>query len=377
MIPRPRHLYVHVPFCGRRCSYCDFAIAVRRETPVHDYLAALEGEFRLRYPAAEPWSLDTVYLGGGTPSRLGADGIWRLLDIVRGHATISDGAEVTIEANPDDVTTPLVVAWRHAGVNRISLGAQSFDGRVLEWMHRTHDAASIARAVRSARDGGISDLSLDLIFALPEALQRDWTRDLEMALALEPDHVSLYGLTVESATPLGRRQARGEVVEAPEERYEAEYLEADSRLSAAGFAHYEVSNFARPGRRARHNSAYWSGVPYAAVGPGAHEYDGAHRRWNVRGYADWTARIGLGEDPVEESETLTDESRSAESVYLGLRTTGGLRLADRELPRVDRWVGHWVDAGWVNVSSGVLTMTPAGWLRLDSIAADLTVLRSR
>jgi oxygen-independent coproporphyrinogen-3 oxidase len=370
---RPRHLYVHIPFCARRCTYCDFAIAVRRETPVADYLAALNGELHLRYPPTEPWTLDTVYLGGGTPSRLGAEGIARLLDIVRRSATIAPDAEVTIEANPDDVTASAAAGWRDAGINRLSLGAQSFDDRVLDWMHRTHDAGAIDRAVRSARECGIRELSMDLIFALPEALQRDWTRDLEMALALEPDHVSLYGLTVESATPLGRRQSRGDVVEAPEERYEAEYLEADRTLRSAGFSHYEVSNFALPGRRARHNSAYWMGVPYAGVGPAAHEYDGERRRWNVRAYAGWAARIGLGEDAVEGSESLSEESRSAESVYLGLRTSGGLRLAADERGRAERWV----EAGWATIDSGVLTMTPAGWLRLDAIAADLTVLRSR
>ena len=370
---RPAHLYIHVPFCARRCIYCDFAIAVRRDTPVDEYLHALAAELRLRYPAREPWVLRTVYLGGGTPSRLGGAGIARLVDLVRDHATISSDAEITIEANPDDVDAESATAWLEAGVNRISVGAQSFDDRVLEWMRRTHNASAIPRAVHAARDAGFSDLSLDLIFALPASLDRDWVADLDMTLALAPDHVSLYGLTIEPATPLGRQRARGALTEAAEETYEAEYLEADQKLSRAGFVHYEVSNFARPGKEARHNSAYWSGVPYAAIGPGAHEYDGTRRRWNVRGYPAWAARTGGGEDPAEGSETLGEESRAAESVYLGLRTSAGLPLANSEMERTARWV----EAGWATVDDRVLRMTPAGWLRLDAIAADLTVVRSR
>ena len=370
---RPAHLYIHIPFCARRCTYCDFAIAVRRDTPVDEYLDAVAAELHLRYPPTEPWTLHTVYLGGGTPSRLGGEGVAKLLDLVRDHATIARDAEITIEANPDDVDPASSAAWLAAGVSRISIGAQSFDDRVLDWMHRTHDASAIPRAVRSARDAGFDDVSLDLIFALPASLGRDWTADLDRTLALEPDHVSLYGLTIEAATPLGRQQARGTLTEAAEETYEVEYLEADRKLTHAGFVHYEVSNFGRPGKAARHNSAYWKGVPYAAVGPGAHEYDGLRRRWNPRGYTAWAARAVRGEDPAEGSESLTDESRAAESVYLGLRTSAGLPLASSEMERTARWV----EAGWATVDDRVLRMTPAGWLRLDAIAADLTVVRSR
>jgi oxygen-independent coproporphyrinogen-3 oxidase len=223
------------------------------------------------------------------------------------------------------------------------------------------------------RDGGISDISIDLIFALPAGVPRDWTRDLALALALSPTHVSLYGLTVETHTPLGRWRERGEVEEAPEERYESDYLTADRMLTAAGLEHYEVSNFGLPGHRARHNSAYWSGVPYAGIGPAAHEYDGVSRRWNVAPYAEWVRLLTLGYDPAGGSETLTEENRATERVYLGLRTTDGLALAGVEVARVQPWV----EAGWGDVSNGVFRASPLGWLRLDSLASDLTVVRSR
>ena len=369
----PRHLYVHVPFCARRCSYCDFSIAVRRETPVDEFLTALRRELQIRYPPNASWELDTLYLGGGTPSRLGGDGIVRLLELVREHASLPPAAEVTIEANPDDIDAGSIRAGSHSGVNRLSLGVQSFDPGVLRWMHRTHTADAAARAVDTAREGGITEISLDLIFALPASVPRDWSRDLDLALGLEPAHLSLYGLTVESHTPLGKWAARGDVIESPEETYEAEFLEADRRLAGAGLQHYEVSSFGKPGARARHNSSYWSGAAYGGIGPAAHEYDSVRRRWNVAAYADWVRRLSRGADPIGGDEVLSPENRVAEEVYLGLRTVEGLAVTPAELARVQPWVY----AGWGSLDGNVLRLTPLGWLRLDALAADLTVIRSR
>ena len=338
-----------------------------------EYLAGLDAELGMRFGSDDRWELDTLYLGGGTPSRLGGAGIARLIDLVRTRARLSDGAEVTVEANPDDVDPAAVATWRAAGVNRISLGVQSFDDRVLRWMHRVHDAAAALRAVETIRGEGIRDLSVDLIFALPAERERDWTRDLEMAVALQPTHLSLYGLTVEHHTPAGRWRERGEFVEAPEERYEQEFLEADRRLAGAGLAHYEVSNFGVAGHRARHNSSYWAGVPYGGIGPAAHEYNGAKRRWNVAPYAHWIRQLERGEDPIGGEEVLTEEERSDEAVYLGLRTVDGLAVDGSEILRAERWI----EAGWVTLADGILRLTPLGWLRLDAIAADLTVVRSR
>ena len=338
-----------------------------------EYLRGVASELALRFGNAQRWELDTLYLGGGTPSRLGADGIARLADIMAGRVALAPGAEFTMEANPDDVTAAAARAWRTAGVTRISLGAQSFDPGVLKWMHRLHSPDAIVTAVRTLHDAGFSDLSIDLIFALPAALRRDWSRDLDRALELEPTHVSLYGLTIEHRTPLGRWRERGELQEAPEESYEAEYLEAHHRLGAAGLEHYEVSNFGRPGAHARHNSAYWSGVAYGGIGPAAHEYDTVVRRWNVAPYAEWVRRVASGEDPIAGSEQLSESERSAEAVYLGLRTNGGLAVTPRERERVDAWI----HAGWGNLEGDRLQLTPLGWLRLDALAADLTVLRSR
>lgn len=373
-VSRPRHLYVHVPFCARRCSYCDFSIAVRREVPVDEYLAALGAELQLRFGDLAVGEVDTIYFGGGTPSRLGGRGLARALRLVSSYFPPAAGAEITVEANPEDVSGSAVEAWRAAGINRLSLGSQSFDDRVLAWMHRTHDASAIERSVRTARAAGIENLSLDLIFALPQALDRDFDADVRRLIALAPDHVSLYGLTIEPGTPLGRWVARGEAIEQPEEGYEADYRTAHGMLAAAGFEHYEVSNYARPGRRAVHNSAYWSGVAYLGVGPAAHGFDGAVRRWNARSYADWRDRTMGGADPLEGSEQLTPANLIAESVYLGLRSDAGLVYLPADEPVVRPWEG----AGWiVRAADGRLRCTADGWLRLDALAAALTHHRSR
>lgn len=370
-VPAYEHVYVHVPFCARRCSYCDFAIAVRREVPWQEYVDGVRRELTIQLGGDRP-ALRTLYFGGGTPSRLGVDGVQALLAVMCEHCTWDDDAEVTLEANPEDISVESVRRWRAAGINRLSIGVQSFHNEVLHWMHRVHDADAAKRAVAAAREGGIHDHSIDLIFATPDNIVRSWTHDLEQAIALGADHVSLYGLTVEPHTPLGRWSARGDVHEAGEERYEHEFLEAHERLVQAGYEHYEVSNYARPGRRARHNSAYWLGVPYLGVGPSAHGYDGARRRWNESAYAAWLRQVNEGRDPRAGEEVLTQENRVAESVYLGLRTVDGLQIDASERAHVSRWL----DAGWANVhDTDHLTCTPMGWLRLDALAADLTAFR--
>jgi oxygen-independent coproporphyrinogen-3 oxidase len=373
----PRHLYVHVPFCARRCSYCDFSIAVRREVPVHDYIDGIRRELELRAlgrsPGAGILELDTLYLGGDTPSRLEGAGVAALLETIREHATWSEGAEVTIEANPDDVTPGSAREWRAAGVNRVSLGAQTFSPPALAWMHRTHDAEQIGAAVSHLRDAGIAQLSLDLIFALPPEVERDWRNDLTQALALRPDHISLYGLTVEPHTPLGHWRDRGEVSESPDTGYESDFLLAHDTLGGAGYEHYEVSNYALRGARARHNSSYWRHVPYAAIGPAAHRFDGERRSWNVGPYAEWLHRLRKGVDPTEGEELLSPAEVDSERTYIGLRTIDGLVLSEEQWAHTTRWR----EEGWASVVGDRLRLTPLGWLRLDALAVDLTHAGSR
>jgi oxygen-independent coproporphyrinogen-3 oxidase len=366
------HLYIHVPFCARRCAYCDFSIAVRSTVPAREFAEAIAAEWTTRH-SESTFALRTLYLGGGTPSKLGGEGVARLLAVVRERASLAQDAEVTLEANPEDVTDENVRAWRDAGINRLSLGVQSFNDRALQWMHRTHDAAGAARAVSVARDGGLENISIDLIFALPASVGRDWARDLDMALALRTPHVSVYGLTVEPRTPLGRWVARREAVEAPEDSFESEFLLASRRLTGAGLEHYEVSNYGRPARHSLHNWAYWQRRPYAGLGPSAHEFDGAIRRWNAEAFVEWKSLASAGRDTVAGSETLDADQSLSEEIYLHLRTTDGWAVTEDVR---DRSV-NWVESGWATVADGVLRLTPKGWLRLDALASDLTLLRSR
>lgn len=377
MSPSYPHIYVHVPFCGRRCSYCDFSIAVRRTVPVARYVDNVIRELVERREKLST-SLRTIYLGGGTPSKLGGAGVADLLHRLREFAGVEGSAtspmEVTLEANPEDVSVEAVAAWRAAGVNRVSLGVQSFDPEVLRWMHRGHSPAEAEAAVRLIREGGIGAISLDLIFAIPDRVGAGrLASDLERALQLEPTHLSVYGLTVEPRTPLGRWTARGAVEEAPEERYAEEFLLAHAQLTAAGFEHYEVSSYARPGHRAVHNAAYWSGAPYLGLGPSAHGFDGQVRRWNTAAYAEWSDQVDRGIDPIGGSEVIGPAERLAEAVYLGLRTIDGLvrRAEDEDC------IASWIEAGWGRRVGDRLVLTPDGWLRLDALAAALTSVRSR
>ena len=372
LVVNAEHLYIHVPFCARRCVYCDFSIAVRSRVPVADFVTATAREWDQRH-GDSTFTLDTLYFGGGTPSKLGSEGIARLMDVVKSRAELRPNAEVTLEANPEDVNLAAARGWRSSGVNRVSLGVQSFDDVVLAWMHRTHDASTARRAIEVLREADFDNLSIDLIFAAPSQVARGWERELETAIELGVPHVSVYGLTVEPHTPLGRWVARRDVDEAPEERFENEYLVADDALTRAGLEHYEVSNYGRPQRQSRHNWAYWRRRPYGGLGPSAHEFDGAVRRWNSVPYADWETRVRGGESPTVGSESLRHDQQVAEEVYLALRTSAGLRLSPDESVHVTSWI----EAGWATLDGeGLMRLTPTGWLRLDALASDLTLFRS-
>ncbi len=360
-----QHLYLHVPFCSRRCSYCDFAIAVRREVPAGEYVEAIRRELDLlgrgKGDEGRVGPLETIYLGGGTPSKLPADAVNALLRTLSSYASFSTTLEVTLEANPEEVTPESAAAWQKAGINRVSLGAQTFDDTVLRWMHRTHDAASIGQAVRLLRQAGIDNISLDLIFALPETLHRDWGRDLDQLVTLHPSHVSIYGLTVEPRTPLARWISRGATVPSDDDRYADEYLTAHERLGAAGYQFYEVSNASLPGLESRHNSAYWTGAPYLGLGPSAHSFDGRARRWNLPAWEAYRRAISEGRSAIESEEILTDEQRRLEALYLGLRTRTGISLtASTALTALTA-------RGWLLHRDSRVACTPEGWLRLDDL----------
>ncbi|HET9985364.1 MAG TPA: radical SAM family heme chaperone HemW [Longimicrobiales bacterium] len=370
----PAYLYIHVPFCLRRCSYCDFAVTATREPPIDAWLDAIDAELTLLAREegwAAPLELRTLYIGGGTPSLLGLGAMERLRARLERHARWDDAAvEWTAEANPETLTPALAADWRAAGVNRISLGAQTFHEPTLRWMGRLHGADGPARAVAACRESGIDNVSLDLIFGLPARLGRDWDADLGRAIALEPAHVSLYGLTAESGTPLGRWVAEGRERMVDEDAYAAEYLLAAERMGAAGFEHYEVSNFARSGRQSVHNGAYWTGAAYVGLGPGAHSFLPPERRWNERDWMAYRHALEEGRLPRVGAERVDADAARLESLWLGLRASAGVpldRLGRDQLRLVDRWVAE----GWAHTGDDRLRLTRHGWLLLDRLAVEL------
>lgn len=368
----PRHLYLHVPFCLRRCSYCDFAVQPTRRPDVAGWIDAASRELALvreseGWPALEA---ETVYLGGGTPSLLGGPAVTELRERLAPHVRWDAAAEWTAEANPESFDPEVARGWRTAGVNRISLGIQSFAPAALRWMGRLHGPEGAEQAFSAARAAGFASISVDLIFGLPPRLERQWGEDLDRAIALEPDHVSLYGLTAEHGAALGRwvREGRERMVD--DERYAQEYLLAAERLNAAGYLHYEVSNFARAGHESRHNRAYWTGAPYLGVGPGAHSFLPPERRWNVRSWAAYLERVRAGQLPLEEAEQVQGEPAELERLWLALRTAEGLQAGALTAAQADL-AGRWCAAGWADLRTDRLRLTAEGWLLLDRLVVEL------
>lgn len=363
-----RHLYIHVPFCLRRCSYCDFAVTATTSAPTAAWLEAIAAELAQVAPAGG--ELDTIYVGGGTPSLIGGTGMFGLRDVLARSFTWNQDVEWTAEANPETFTGDVASEWRAAGVNRISLGAQTFNEAALRWMGRLHGPDGPARARAAARQAGIDNVSIDLIFGLPARFQRDWGDDLDRVIALEPEHVSLYGLTAEKNTPLGRWVAEGREALADEDRYADEYLLAVEKMGAADFEHYEVSNFARPGRMSRHNAAYWQGVPYLGIGPGAHSYVPPRRWWNVRDWNDYATRLARGESVRESEEVVGGDAATLERLWLGLRTSRGLPIAELSTVQQSR-LADWQVAGLVRLDGPTARLTAEGWLVLDRLVVEL------
>jgi oxygen-independent coproporphyrinogen-3 oxidase len=311
----PRAAYVHVPFCRHRCGYCNFTLIAGRDDLIDVYLDALATELS---QLGEPREVATLFLGGGTPTHLSPTQLERLFTLVRRWFSLAAAYEFSVEANPADVTEERIAALAAGGATRISLGAQSFDPAKLRLLERDHDALTIRRAVALCRQAGF-DVSLDLIFGTPGETLDSWRYDLDAALELGPDHLSTYGLTFERGTAFWSRREHGELASLDEERERELYLATIDRLTAAGYEHYEVSNFARPGKRCRHNEVYWAARGYYAAGPGAARYVAGRRETNHRSTTTWLARIRAGESPVAENEELPPERKAREALVLGLR----------------------------------------------------------
>jgi oxygen-independent coproporphyrinogen-3 oxidase len=323
-------LYVHVPFCARKCPYCDFysipagATDAGAGEAIERYLDALAIETSRWPPGFSP---ATVFLGGGTPTALPEAALGRLLDVVRSRIRPEAVAEWTCEANPGTLTPAKARLLRGEGVNRLSIGVQGLDPSILVRLGRLHDAREAREAVGVARAAGFENVGLDLMYAVPGLTPAVWAATLDAVVRLAPDHVSAYALTIEDGTPLARERAAGRWPEEDEDEAGEQYAGLRRALAAAGFEHYEISNWARPGRACRHNLLYWSGGDYAGAGPSAHAHAGGRRRANLRDLRAWADALRRGADPIEFEETLDPEARARETLVFGLRRIAGV---DRE-----------------------------------------------
>lgn len=368
-------LYVHIPFCASRCPYCDFAFVVGRGRLSTRYADAVGREVRER--VAREFSgqvrFDTIFFGGGTPTAVAPSEIGHILDAVASVAGLAQSAEVTVEANPGAVDEGKFRDLRRLGVNRLSLGVQSFDDDELRLLGRAHTSAEALRAYDAARGAGFENVSLDLIFALPGQTEAAWQSHLDRVIALGPEHISTYNLTVEPGTEFGRRLRRGRLTPLPEETQAAMYGAAIDRLTGAGYRHYEISNFARPGLCSRHNLGYWEGSDYLGVGMSAHSFIAGRRTWNVRGLIRYLERIEREGVAVAGQETLSPSERQTEAVLLGLRRVQEGVPVERILDhrgarrRIDRLIAD----DLLERIGGRARLTRKGLMVADAIAVEL------
>lgn len=365
----PFGVYVHIPFCAHRCDYCDFAAWADRAHLIDAYVDACISDLQAR--AGQAPIATSVFFGGGTPSLIPAERLAAILEVI---ARTPD-AEVTVECNPDSVDAEKLGVYAAAGVNRVSIGAQSFAPHVLRSLNRTHDVRNVERAVHAARAAGIGRINLDLIYGTPGESVEDWETSLRAVIALDVEHVSAYALTVESGTPLGMAVAAGIAPAADDDDQADKYVLADELLAARGLANYEVSNWAKPGAECRHNLLYWTMGEYVAIGCAGHGHTGGSRWWNVRTPERYIELVGAGGSPEVGRETLDRAARAEEEFTLALRTRSGARRSAPSGGSASSGgsdcVKDLVEGGLVDVADGRLRLTRAGRLLANDVTARL------
>ena len=372
-------LYIHIPFCKSRCIYCGF-YSTTDTTLRQRYVDAVCQEMISRSEKNEGVNMrtgiQTIYIGGGTPSQLTLGQLGQLLEKARTVFDVDDNAEVTVEVNPDDVTEELAAGLRAIGVNRVSMGAQTFDANRLRFLNRRHTARQVEEAVSLLRQSGFDNISIDLMYGFPDETLNDWQQDIDAVLRLGVEHLSAYCLMIEEGTPLHQWAADNGQWTMDEELERAMYYTLIERLTAAGYEHYELSNFAKPGRRSRHNSSYWKDIPYIGLGAAAHSYDGQCRRWNVSNLLYYIKGIENGQ-PSFEQEELDEDTHYNDRITVALRTCEGLSLSeltDRQKKYLLRSAQRYLDDGLLELLDGCIKLTRKGLFVSDMVMADLMMV---
>jgi oxygen-independent coproporphyrinogen III oxidase len=369
-------IYIHVPFCKQACHYCNFHFSTSLAMK-NDFTAALLKEISLRpdYLQGEP--VETIYFGGGTPSLLSDAEMLAIMEAIHRYLNVVATAEITLEANPDDVNPDGLARWKMAGINRLSLGVQSFFGQDLLWMNRAHDEIQAERAVLDAQSMGLDNISIDLIYGLPDLTDDRWKMNISRAASLQVPHLSCYALTVEPKTPLFKKIRLGAMPDIVPEDQARQFLNGVQWLEESGYEQYEISNFARPGKRSRHNSAYWQSKKYLGLGPSAHSFNGSTRQWNVANNAKYIQSLGRGELNFK-SETLSTADRLNEYIMTSLRTSEGLDLqrvaaafGTEKKDLLKKNAAHYIHADQMILAGEKLILTRKGKLFADGIASGM------
>lgn len=367
-------IYLHIPFCRQACNYCNFHFTTSLRHK-NEFLAALLNEISLRSGYLENEEVETIYFGGGTPSLLEISEIEKILQSIGKHFKVRKDAEVTFEANPDDISNDRLHNWRLSGINRLSIGVQSFFEDDLSWMNRAHNASQAISGIKMALNH-FDNITMDLIYGTPLLSDEKWKRNVDIAIALQIPHLSCYALTVEPKTPLQKMILLGNKEDVDPERQSDQFLQLMEWLGEAGYEHYEISNFAKPGFRSQHNSSYWQGKKYLGLGPSAHSFNGTSREWNVANNNIYIEAIAKGIAATEKEE-LTNIQRQNEYIMTSLRTIEGMkmeRIGDEWRATVIRQLKKYIDNGLVAENEGAFGLTKQGKLLADGIAADLFIL---
>lgn len=371
-------IYIHIPFCKQACHYCNFhfSTSLRHRDAMVD---AICHEIDLQQDFLSDKILTSIYFGGGTPSMLESNEIEKILSHLSRHYTWNADIEVTLEANPDDITSDKISKLKAGGVNRLSIGIQSFIDSELIASNRAHNAEESLKAVKICQDAGINNLSLDLIYGMPHSTQESWQYNIDKAISLDVDHISSYALTVEPNTALDHMVKKGTISLPPDIVVSRQYLQLISSLTSAGYEHYEISNFAKPDKYAVHNTNYWRSIPYLGIGPSAHSYQPTFRQWNIANNAKYIESIAQGIVPSEREETAYADQFN-EYVMTRLRTMWGIDIADIEqrfsdqVKGVHHNIAEYITSGHVILVDNHYKLTPEGRLLADRIASDLFLI---
>ncbi|HMH34912.1 MAG TPA: radical SAM family heme chaperone HemW [Puia sp.] len=369
-------LYIHIPFCKQACHYCNFHFSTSL-TYKNDFVAALLKEISLQREYLDENTVETIYFGGGTPSLLQKADLTVILEKLHQEFRIAANAEITLEANPDDMLSSSLSSWKQAGINRLSIGVQSFFEEDLRWMNRAHDASQAIQSVRLAKQAGFTNISIDLIYGSPTLPDEHWRSNVEQALAFDIPHFSCYALTVEPKTPLFKMIALAKSPDVNPDDQARQFLLLMQWMEAAGYEHYEISNFAKPGQRSRHNTAYWQGKKYLGLGPSAHSYNGQSRQWNIANNSGYIESLKKDE-LLFETETLTPVQVLNEYIMTSLRTMEGIDLDDvaekfgtKTSNTILANAGKYIHGSYLDKKNTALVLTKEGKLLADGIAANL------